>query len=125
MRRYREISLFVAWFISQIRFFIATGVPVTFSRVYKIVAAIFSLVKTDVIKNKEFRFRPETNGIRDTGSFQRFLSFFRYIAWISRIRLFGQRVVYIANNRKRWNRADRIKDKLIYNNMLLYCFYFN
>src|SRR3989338_140549 len=98
MRRNRKITFLETYFISQIRIFIASGIPICFIGINKVVTGIFSLIETDAVKNKEFCFRAKEYAVGYACVFKIFFSFLRDIAGITGIRFSGQRIVNIADN---------------------------
>ncbi len=58
-RRDREIALFVARLVAQVRTFFTAGVPLAFYRVDEVVTGILGGVVTDVVKNEKLGFRPK------------------------------------------------------------------
>ncbi len=78
---YGEISLFVTWFVSEVRS-CGTAVPNPFFRIDKIIGRLGCLIKANIVKNKKFRFRADISGVTDTRGFQVGLCFLCNIARI-------------------------------------------
>jgi hypothetical protein len=89
VRWYREIALFVPWFIAQVRILLPSGTPGCLNRVYVVKATMLILIKPDVIKDEKLHFGIPVTGISDACGAEVFLGLLGNISGVSSVRLFG------------------------------------
>ena len=75
MRWYREIALFVPWFIAQVRILLPSGIPGCLNGVDVVKATMLILIKPDVIKDEKLHFGTPVTGISDAVELRYFSAF--------------------------------------------------
>src|SRR5947209_5187354 len=106
--RHREVAFFEARAISQI-VFRAARVPAALFRVNEIKTVLFTLVETDVIKDKKFRLGAEVGSIsKPSGGYVHF-RFLGDVAWIAVVTLLGDRVDHVGHHHQRSYLGERIE----------------
>ena len=109
-RRNREVSLFVARAVTQVRHSIPARVPHALLGVDVVVPLVRVLIEPHRVEDEELGFGPPIGGGGDAGGLEVLLGLERDEAGIAGIRLEGQRVVDVAGERERRHREDRIDE---------------
>ena len=106
--RHREVAFFEARAISQI-VFRAARVPAALFRVNEIKTVLLTLVETDVIKNKKFRFGAEVGGIGQAGGGHIHFGFLGDVARVAVVALLGDRIDHVGHHHQRSYLGERIE----------------
>jgi hypothetical protein len=100
-RRDGEVTFLRANLVAEVWKFFAAAVPMSFRAVDEMEGRIAAVAVTDLVEDKELRFRPEERGVRDAGALQIRLRFFRDAARVAIVRLARDRIDDRANKTER------------------------
>ena len=109
-RRNGEIAFLVTDFVAKIRILDPPRVPAAFNRVDVIVPFVLVLIETDVVKDKEFRFRAEVGYIGDSQASEVIFRLPGNVARIPRIILSSDGIADVANDDERLGLEEGIDE---------------
>ena len=112
-RRHREVPFFVSNLVAEVRraFLLLAGVPEALRAVEIIEPVVVALAEADLVEHKEFRLRSEIGDIGDAGGLQIRLGFGGDVPRVARVRLTGDRILYITYKDKRRLGRERIEER--------------
>src|SRR6185369_1539767 len=96
----REITLFMARFVAEVRELFTTCVPGTFDRIDGIEGLVGAGVVTDVVEDVEFCFRPEVRGVTDAGRLEIGFCLECDVTRIAGVTFLGDGIEYVADQGK-------------------------
>ena len=108
VRRGREVALLLAHGVAEPGL---AGVPVTFSRIDRVVGAVRAELVRDLVEDEELALGAHECRVRDARRAEVLLCLLRDAAWILRVGLLGDRIGDLADERQRRRLGKRIEDR--------------
>ena len=113
-RRNREVALFEARLVAEVRVLLASGIPESLDRVDVVVGMVVALSEADVVEDVEFRLGAEVRGVGDPAGLQVLLGLLRDAPRIARVPLAGHGILDVADQHQRGSDREGIEERGIW-----------